>query len=181
MTKILIPVELTFSVLNEAAAIRVNEYHTLIDAPQVAEGDLNPYRTMLADMAYSGNGFDRQSPMATSDNVLHPEHIDMAEIAIVLGLGGDIIEMPVFFELADLSVQCPFSLTTPKETWAQWGAPLASNVLIAGKYYRENAVVQSPNSGVLMPASVWYHVASGYTKTLGEFLTIQQENQVQIP
>ena len=181
MTKILIPVELTFSTLDEAAAARVNEYHNTIGSPLVAEGDLNPYRTMLPDMAYGGNGFDRQSPMAMSDNVLHPEFIEMDEIAIVLGLGGDIIEMPVFFELTDLSVQCPFSLTTPKETWAQWGAPLASNVLIAGKYYRENAVVQSPNSGALMPASVWYPVASSYAKTLGEFKTIQQENQVQIP
>lgn len=180
MTKILIPVELTFSTLDEAAAARVNEYHNTIGSPLAAEGDLNPYRTMLADMAY-GDGFDRQSPIAVSDNLLHPEFIKMEEIAIILGLGGDVIEMPVFFELEDLSVQCPFSLTTPKETWAQWGAPLATNVLIAGKYYRENAVVQSPNSGALMPASVWYPVASSYTKTLGEFKIIQSENQVTIP
>lgn len=180
MTKIQIPVELTFSRLNAAAASRINTLHGLIGQPLVAEGDANPYRTMLADMAYGGNSFDRQSPIAVSDNLL-PEFIKMEEIAIILGLGGDVIEMPVLFELEDLSVQCPFSLTTPKETWAQWGAPLASNVLIAGKYYRENAVVQSPNSGALMPASVWYPVASSYTKTLGEYLTIQQENQVQIP
>lgn len=179
MTKIQIPVELTFSRLNAAAASRINTLHGLIGQPLVAEGDLNPYRELLSDMAYDGNGFDRQSPIAVSDNLLHPEFITIDQIAIVLGLGGDIIEMPVFFELADLSVQCPFSLTTPKETWAQWGAPKANNVLMGGKYYRENAVVQTPNDGALMPASVWYPVASSYTKTLGEYLIIQQENQVQ--
>ena len=180
MTKIQIPVELTFSRLNAAAAARINTLHALIGKPTVEEGDLNPYRTMLADRAYGGNGFDRQSPMAMSDNVLHPEHIDMAEIAIVLGLGGDVVDLPVFFELANLDGECPFSLTTPKETWAQWGSSKANNVLIAGKYYRENAVVQTPNDGALMPASVWYPIASSYTKTLGEFKLIQSENQVQI-
>jgi len=181
MTKIVVPVELTFSRLNDAAASRINTLHSLIGKPLVAEGELNPYREMLSDMAYGGIGFSR-TPMAESGDIDQPEFITIDQVALIVALGGDFVGLPVFFELATdpSTTDCPFSTTTPKEKWSTWGTFGNSHVptKIGNNWYRESNVGQT---GRPMNASEWIPVMRNSTITKKEYDTINQENSPLVP
>ncbi len=182
MTKILIPVELTFSIINEASASMINSLHSLIGKPLVNEGDLNPYRTLLNDLVYGQEGFDRQSPLAVSSDIDHIQYITVSDISLIVALGGDVIDLPVFFELTTdpETTDCPFSTTSPPEKWSTWGTFGESHkpVKLGNKWYRSNNVGAS---GQPMAASQWIPVTRNYTLTLPEYQDIQKENSPLVP
>jgi hypothetical protein len=186
MTKILIPVSLTFSKLNEAGAALINTLHGLLGLPLVEEGADNPYTAMLADLAFGKQGFDRKSPMAESSDIDHPEFITVQNIALIVALGGDVIDLPVYFVLATdpATTNCPLSTTTPQQTWAQWGqgAPNTEPVQIGSVWYRSSAdYSRTSDSGKPLNASQWVPITRNYTITVTEFQQIQSENQSLVP
>lgn len=192
MTQILIPVDLTFSKLNEAGAALVNTLHGLLGLPLVEEGDANPYASLLADLSYGMQGFDRKTPMAESSNIDHPEFITVEQIALIVALGGDVLGLPVVFVLATdpTTADCPLSTTTPLQKWSEWGqgAPNDEPVQIGAAWYRTSANYGNvdssgnlSNSGKPLNASQWVPATRNYTITMTEFQTIQSENQSLVP
>lgn len=80
--------------------------------------------------------------------------------------GGDVINMPVFFEIDNITDLCPFSfekieldenleeIITPQETWETWGTHGDSHKpqKIGEKWYRSSNV---GSSGSILKASEW--------------------------
>lgn len=155
MTTIKIPVELTFSTLNAQAAVKVNTFHSLLGKPSVAEGDANPYVSLLNDMAYGAATFNRVSPMAESTSLIHTEFISLDAASIILGLGGDVTRLPAWFIVADKTLPCPFApipeAPEVQATWEEWLVEQFPIVNFGGVDYKPAG---NPD-GSYMNASQW--------------------------
>lgn len=172
-----IPVELTFSTLNESAASRINTLHTILGRMSVSAGDANPYYLRLTEVAIASS-IDRGGDMAIIGPIDHIEHIPLTMIDLILGVDGDVEGLPVWFELSSdpATIDCPFSTTTPAEKWSVWGTFGESHkpIQIGTKWYRSSAVGQS---GSLMVASWWASLSRSNAISLSQFQAIQEAQQ----
>lgn len=140
-------------------------------------GDPNPFFPVVDAITREGANTITPSNDMTTPVAVGPVTRDMwrlPEYAMVLALcGGDVIDMPVWFEIDDATDECPFS--DSGETWETWGVFGESHkpLPMGNKWYRSNAVGQS---GELLRASQWVPVsiASGLkVLSVTEFREIQ--------
>lgn len=159
-----IPSFLTISTLTTEAAATVNAVHTALGLPGTSfqAGDQNPYILTLNDLDMGGAPFTRGvgSELACCGPINNKSFLSVNYLALIVSFGGEVEGYPVWFELTDISLPCPFSTEDPKETWETWGVSGDSHVPIqvGDKWYRSSAVGQS---GALLNASAWVPLLSG--------------------
>ena len=154
MTTINLPTGLTFSDIREvpeASLNALNGYLTSVGAPNVSVGSNNPLILKLNDLSMGGAPFIRGSEIAICGPINNIEFIPLNYILLIVAVGGDILDMPIFFEIVPTDI-CPFS--DNNETWETWGIFGDSHkpVQLGPKWYRSSAVGQS---GELLKASEW--------------------------
>ena len=119
-----VPVDLTDPTLTESAAQAINQLHKLLGRAEVAIGQRNPYYDAVTQLGIAdGSGVDREKPLAFCGPVPHLDRVPLSLVDLIVGTGGDVEGLPVFFELATdpATLDCPLSTMTPKEKWAVWG------------------------------------------------------------
>ena len=172
-----IPVELTFSTLDESAASRINGLHTMLGLVSVSPGDANPYYLKITEVAMASH-IDRSGDLAVIGPIRNTEHIPLTMVDLILGVGGDAEGLPVYFELPTdpATIDCPFSTETPAEKWSTWGTFGESHnpAQIGTKWYRSSAVGQS---GSLMVASWWASLSRSNAISLLQYQAIQEAQQ----
>jgi hypothetical protein len=143
-------------------------------------GEPNPYFTILDAISRESGDYVTPDENAETLATVGPVtrliwQLPVYGVAIVMGRG-DVIDMPVWFEIDSPSLTCPFSTTG--EIWNDWGTYGESHKpqQFGTKWYRSNAVGAS---GELMRASQWVpYVLQGLIKpiSLEAFLEIQRVN-----
>lgn len=170
-----IPVELTFSTLDDSAAQRINALHNLLGLASVSPGDANPYYLRITEVALA-SGIDRSGDLAVIGPIRNMEHVPISMVDMVIGVDGDVEGLPVWFELSSdpATLDCPFSTEAPPEKWSTWGTFGESHVptQIGDKWYRSSAVGQS---GALMTASWWASLSRSNVISLAQYQAIQSE------
>lgn len=175
-TYLWVPSMLTLSTLTPEAVTVVNGVHAAIGKPSVTVDSLNPYYFVLNDLDMGGAPFTRDATpgMAVCGPIANLSYMPLSYVALICAFGGDVEGLPVFFEIADIKADCPFSTTTPKETWETWGTFGESHKprKIGAKWYRSSDVGES---GQKMLASQWV----GYMQAGGTVLTVTQYQALQ--
>ena len=171
-----IPVELTFSTLNESSSAMVNSLHTLLGLASVSPGDTNPYYLKITEVALASS-MDRSNSLAVIGPIKNLIHIPLSMVDMFIHVGGEVEGLPVWFELSVVpsTIDCPFSTDVPQEKWSTWGTSGQSHIptQIGTKWFRSSAVGAS---GALMNASWWTALSRSNAISLSQFQSIQSEN-----
>jgi hypothetical protein len=180
-TYLWIPTCLSLSTMDAQAVAIMNAVHTAIGRPLVTTASQNPYIMQLNDLDMGGAPFTRdcQPGMACCGPIENLGYLSLDYVSLIVAFGGDIEGLPVWFELDNITAQCPFDPLPPKKTWATWGTFGESHkpVRIGDKWYRSNAVGES---GDLLLASRWVALRSSGLLTVltkSEFQAVQAANQ----
>lgn len=173
-----IPVDVTDPFLTESAAQLINSQHQLLGRPLVAAGQRNPYYDVITQIGVAlGSDIDRSTPLAACGPVNRIDRVPLSLIDLLIGIGGEVEGLPVWFELTvdPATVDCPFSTTEPKEKWSTWGTFGQSHLpqKLGANWYRSSAVGES---GELMNASQWVTLSRSNTISLAQFREIQSAN-----
>lgn len=149
-----IPSYLTLSVLSSEAATAINNVHTILGLQNdYVAGQQNPYILLLNDLDMGGAPFTRGSgsELAVCGPIENVSFLTIEYISLIVMFGGECEGLPVWFEIDDITEDCPFS---DSETWETWGIFGESHIpiQIGDKWYRSNAVGQT---GELLLASQW--------------------------
>jgi len=176
-----IPSFLTLSALSAEAAAAVNAVHTALGLPAgFSAGDTNPHILALNDFDMGGAPFTRGTgaELAWLGPIDNQSFLTLDQLALIVAFGGDIEGYPVWFEIEDITAECPFAPEPAegetKETWETWGTSGQSHLPreIGDYWYRSSAVGAS---GQLMNASQWVPLRSAGTVTVltkSEYLAV---------
>jgi hypothetical protein len=171
-----IPSQFTVSVLTAEAASAINAVHTAmgIQPTNLQAGSQNPYILRLNDFDMGGAYFsrDKEPGLSCCGPIYNFAYLTLQDVQLLVAFNGDVEGFPVWFELDDITVECPFS--DSNETWETWGVFGESHVPVqhGDKWYRSNAVGAS---GELLPASVFLE-AGVPILSLAQYQSIQQAN-----
>lgn len=179
-----LPVELTEPTLTQDAAALINAVHSLINQPTVTAGTRNPYYDVIAQIGIAnGASIDRSESQAACGPIANTNRIPLSLVDLVIGVGGEVEGLQVYFELPNVNAICP--LGDGVETWATWGTFDHGNGVVSHaptqygtKWYRSSEVGQS---GTRLLASVWSQFSRGNVISVSQFQAIQAENQPSVP
>lgn len=121
----------------------------------------------VQDGALLVRGKGDSTTMAYIDGDIDEEWQEINRQIFVVVAGGDVVGLPVVFELDNITSICPFSTTG--ETWETWGVSGASGapIHINGKWYRTSEVYGLVvNDGQPLPASAWFSTAMSGLKVI---------------
>lgn len=175
-----LPVDLTDPILSEAAAGLINTVHAVIGKPTVVAGSTNPYFLIIAQIGIAkGASIDRSGEMAACGPITNVDRIPLSLIDLVVGVGGEVENLQVYFELTNLNAVCPFG--DGVETWATWGTFDHGNGTVShaprqlgNKWYRSSEYGQSGSPRLL--ASAWVNLSRNNVISVTQYQAIVQEN-----
>lgn len=188
-----LPTGLTFSDIREGIPPQAIPTLNAVFQTALETGSDNPVVLRLNDFDMGGAAFLRgagMSDLAYCGPIENISHIPETYLQLMVGVGGDLLGYPVWFEIPDPTADIPATFpnrtyeelvdpedpeagtTTTVHTWETWGASTRPDLLpqeINGTWYRSNKCPYfsehkyAKGVGMPLPASSW--VASGLTFT----------------
>jgi hypothetical protein len=150
-------------------------------------GDPSPFFETLDNLTQEGAIVTRGATF-TDSATIHadlPSWLLPSQMALIVAVGGDITDEPVYFQLNDLTEQVPTTFPerfmedgTTVHTWATWGIAGANHhpVVLGANTYRSS---QYGYGGVCLKASEWvpYLLARGVVLNSSQYRAVLAENQ----
>jgi hypothetical protein len=150
-------------------------------------GDPSPFFETLDNLTQEGASVERGNVYTDTAVITAelPAWLDASQMALLYAAGGDIADEPVYFQVADLTVEVPASFPerlmedgVTVHTWATWGIAEENHhpVTLGGTIYRSS---QYGYGGVNLKASEWvpFLLAGGTVLNSYQYKAVLAANQ----